>query len=78
MIAPGLYRHYKGALYRVIGTVRDSTNGPGEGREMVLYISDAEHGFHVRERSQFTEYVATDEVHEGVRQFAPRFQRVRD
>lgn len=34
---PGLYRHHKGGLYRVTGTARDSTNGPGEGRTLVLY-----------------------------------------
>lgn len=56
-VLPGIYRHYSGVLYRVLLTGRDSTNGPDEGRTMVCYISDAEHGFHFREINQFTEKV---------------------
>lgn len=62
----GLYRHHKGGLYRVTGTARDSTNGPGEGRTLVLYSlvrRDPIDGIsllgseHAREVGQFLETV---------------------
>jgi hypothetical protein len=67
----GLYRHYKGPRYRVLFTGKDSTNGPGEGRAMVCYISDAEHGIHFRELSQFVEPVVWPD---GISR--PRFVKV--
>lgn len=56
-VPPGLWRHYKNVLYRVIGVANDSTNGNSEGRLMVIYISDAEHGLRVRDLNQFLEMV---------------------
>lgn len=57
---PGLYRHHKGGLYRVTGTARDSTNGPGEGRTLVLYREEPFSTLsipHAREVGQFLETV---------------------
>jgi hypothetical protein len=53
----GIYRHYKGPLYVVLGLAQDSTNGPSEGLKMVLYYSLGKHKLCVREISQFTEKV---------------------
>lgn len=52
-LKPGVYRHYKGMLYRVYGTARDSTDGPLEGRTMVRYSSMRTGDSHVRELGQF-------------------------
>lgn len=52
----GLYRHYKGALYRVLMVVRDSTNAR-DGRRLVVYVSDAQHGAHARDEEEFHEAV---------------------
>ena len=62
----GLYRHYKGGLYEVIGTARHS-----ETREpMTVYRAlYGEHGLWVRPADMFSEQVTV----EGVRQ--ARFQK---
>jgi len=62
----GLYRHYKGGLYEVIGTARHS-----ETREpMTVYRAlYGEHGLWVRPAAMFSEQVTV----EGVRQ--ARFQK---
>lgn len=62
----GLYRHYKGALYEVLATVRHS-----ETREaMTLYRAlYGERGLWVRPAAMFNESVVID----GVQQ--PRFAR---
>lgn len=52
----GLYRHYKGGLYAVLGIATDSTNGRNDAR-MVLYWSLAKQKLLVREISQFNERV---------------------
>jgi len=56
---PGVYRHYKGGLYRVLGLVRHS-----ETREvMVLYRAlYGTHGLWVRPRAMFLEAVLHDTV----------------
>lgn len=66
---PGLYRHYKGMLYEVVGTVRHS-----ESLEpMTLYRARyGEKGLWVRPAAMFNEEV----VIEGLRQ--PRFARQPD
>jgi hypothetical protein len=65
----GRYRHYKGMLYEVVGTVRHSeTLAP-----MTLYRAlYGERGLWVRAAAMFNEEVVID----GVRQ--PRFQREAD
>jgi hypothetical protein len=67
MTTPGLYRHYKGNLYEVMGTVRHSeTLEP-----MTLYRAlHGEHGLWVRPAAMFEEEV----VIAGVSQ--PRFAKM--
>jgi len=52
---PGLYRHYKGGLYRVLFTVQDSTNGRDEA-PMVCYVAlEGDHAGNicVRDEAEF-------------------------
>ncbi len=66
---PGIYRHYKGNLYRVVGLARHS-----ESLEPVVVYEAlyGERGLWVRPAAMFS----GDVVHGGVRQ--PRFARVAD
>ena len=63
---PGLYRHYKGLMYEVVGTVRHSETLEPMTLYRALY---GEHGLWVRPAAMFNEEVVID----GVRQ--PRFAR---
>ena len=67
--APGLYRHYKGNLYKVVDTVRHSeTLEP-----MTLYRAlHGERGLWVRPAAMFAEQVVID----GIPQ--PRFAKITD
>jgi len=66
-IAPGLYRHYKGGLYRLIGIASHSETL----EEMVVYRAlYGERGLWVRPRSMWDETVTVG----GVPQ--PRFARL--
>ena len=65
-IPPGLYRHYKGELYEVIGTVRHSETLEPMTLYRALYV---EQGLWVRPASIFNENVVID----GISQ--PRFAR---
>ena len=65
--APGLYRHYKGALYEVLNTVRHSETLEPMTLYRALY---GEQGLWVRPAAMFNEEVVID----GVRQ--PRFAKV--
>jgi len=58
---PGLYRHYKGNLYEVVGTVRHSETLEPMTLYRALY---GEHGLWVRPAAMFGEEVVID----GVRQ----------
>lgn len=62
----GLYRHYKGLLYQVVGTVRHSESLEPMTLYRALY---GEQGLWVRPAAMFNEDVEID----GVRQ--PRFAR---
>nr|WP_315238203.1 DUF1653 domain-containing protein [uncultured Albidiferax sp.] len=64
---PGRYRHYKGMLYDVVGTVRHSETLEPMTLYRALY---GEHGLWVRPAAMFEEEV----VIAGVRQ--PRFTRI--
>ncbi|WP_295956368.1 DUF1653 domain-containing protein [Rhodoferax sp.] len=64
---PGRYRHYKGMLYDVVGTVRHSETLEPMTLYRALY---GEHGLWVRPAAMFEEEV----VIAGVRQ--PRFSRI--
>ena len=63
---PGLYRHYQGLLYEVVGTVRHSETLEPMTLYRALY---GEQGLWVRPAAMFNEEVVVD----GVRQ--PRFLR---
>jgi hypothetical protein len=63
---PGLYKHYKGMLYEVVGTVRHSESLEPMTLYRALY---GEKGLWVRPAAMFNEDVVID----GVRQ--PRFTR---
>jgi hypothetical protein len=64
---PGLYRHYKGNLYEVVGTVRHSETLEPMTLYRALY---GEHGLWVRPAAMFEEEV----VIAGVSQ--PRFTKI--
>jgi len=64
--SPGLYRHYKGLLYEVVGTVRHSESLEAMTLYRALY---GEQGLWVRPAAMFNEKVVID----GIRQ--PRFAR---
>ena len=65
----GLYRHYKGLMYEVVGTVRHSESLEPMTLYRALY---GERGLWVRPAAMFSEVVVID----GVRQ--PRFARQPD
>lgn len=64
---PGLYRHYKGNRYEVVGTVRHSETLEPMTLYRALY---GEHGLWVRPAAMFEEEVVID----GVAQ--PRFAKI--
>ncbi len=66
---PGLYKHYKGMLYEVVGTVRHSESLEPMTLYRALY---GERGLWVRPAAMFNEAVVID----GVSQ--PRFTRQAD
>ena len=66
---PGLYRHYKGGQYRVLGTVRHSETLEPMTLYQALY---GQQGLWVRPAAMFGETV----VIEGVER--PRFERIGD
>ena len=56
-VKPGIYRHFKGNMYKVIGTARHSETM----EEMVVYQAlYGEMGLWVRPRHMFTETVERD------------------
>jgi len=67
MIAPGLYRHYKGNDYEVLGVATHSETGESLVVYRALY---GEFGLWVRPLAMFEETVAIDGV------VTPRFARV--
>lgn len=66
---PGRYRHYKGLLYEVLGTARQSETLEPMTVYRALY---GERGLWVRPAAMFSQEVVID----GVRQ--PRFVRIAD
>ena len=68
-VIPGLYRHYKGKMYVVIGVARHSETEV----EMVVYRAlYGEYGLWIRPREMFWEPVLRDGV------YVPRFQYLGD
>lgn len=53
----GIYRHYRGGLYTVLFVARNSTNGPDEGKNVVVYVSHKDGYVSVRDEEQFHELV---------------------
>ncbi len=70
---PGRYRHYKGNLYDVVGTVRHSETLEPMTLYRALYGA---HGLWVRPAAMFNEMVDIDGPNGIVRQ--PRFARMDD
>jgi hypothetical protein len=66
---PGVYRHYKGLMYEVVGTVRHSESLEPMTLYRALY---GERGLWVRPAAMFNEEVVIDGVHQ------PRFARQPD
>lgn len=54
---PGIYRHYKGSLYEVLGTAQHSEN---EGLLVVYRALYGEFGLWVRPLEMFTESVTVE------------------
>ena len=68
MIEPGLYRHYKNKLYRVVGMATHSETE----ESLVLYHREGETRLWVRPESMWGELVETPDGP------CPRFDRVGD
>lgn len=62
MITPGIYKHYRGHLYRVLFVAKDSNNGPDEDQNVVVYVSLSPEGrtpgrISVRAEEEFDELI---------------------
>lgn len=69
MIIPGLYKHFKGKLYRVFGVAEHSETG----EKLVVYIAlYGEGGMWVRPIQMFTETIERDG------KVVQRFERISD
>ena len=66
----GILRHFKGGWYLALGTCRDSTNGPGEGRRLVLYVALRDLSLHSRLQSEFLSPACR---RDGCKMCPPRF-----
>lgn len=79
-VTSGLYRHYKGGMYRVLFTARNSTNGTND-EELVVYVSiGGEYAgrLSVRDAAEFVEEVEVPLVYSVGTMKVPRFERVGD
>ncbi len=52
-----LYRHHKGGLYVVQGPALSATNGPTDGRRVIIYHAKDGHQLFVRDALEFGEAV---------------------
>lgn len=74
MTRQGIYKHYKGGLYTVLFVARNSTNGPDEGKNVVVYVSHKDGYVSSRDEGQFHEMVNPNPKHlEGGAILVPRF-----
>jgi hypothetical protein len=76
--ADDVYKHYKGGRYRIVGTARNSNNGPDDGKELVLYtcIDIDPLDFHDEnsvERAEIVYARTVDEFFEYVPGYGDRF-----
>jgi len=73
VVEPGLYRHYKGGMYRVLFTAQDSTNG--RDLELVVVYLSCKHGtLNTRRQSEFVERVQVDDT--DTHHWPRRFEKV--
>lgn len=71
----GLYRHYKGDSYVVIGLAWQSDNGR-ERVPVVVYVSLTKGTINVRTESEFHEHVSVEGKHPMESNEVPRFAYV--
>ena len=61
MTRPGVYRHFRGDMYRVLFTARNTTSGVDYAQHMVVYVSLYTGGtVSCREVLEFNDYVTTE------------------
>ncbi len=60
LIKPGIYRHYKGYDYQVIGSARHSENEEALVLYHPLYGNESDREYWVRPLAMFTETVSLD------------------
>lgn len=60
MTKPGIWKHYKGGLYRVLFNAKQATNGSDEGRVEVVYISLVRGAVETRDEVEFMQRVWRD------------------
>lgn len=73
-IKPGIYEHFKGGRYTVLGIVFDSTNG-ADHKEMVHYVSHSSGLPFVRDLSEFLSSATVQRL-DGMSRDVPRFRLV--
>lgn len=75
MVTQGVYRHYKGGLYRLLFIAKDSTNNsPTANEDVAVYVSLSEGGrVSVRLLREFDERVAVPCGDGGEPHHVPRF-----
>ncbi len=56
MTRPGIYKHFKGGLYRVLCTAEECTNAH-PGRDLVVYISLENGKVYCRDQDEFHEWM---------------------
>lgn len=77
-IRPGIYRHYKGAEYRVLFEAFESTNSreAAPRTRVVVYFSLEKGCMNVRDLEEFVSDVTVED--EGDAREIPRFVRISD
>lgn len=70
---PGVYRHYKGNLYRLLFVAKDSgNNSPTQNEDIAVYVSLYESGrISTRPMSEFLETVIDPNTNSPVARFTP-------
>ncbi len=76
MTRPGIYRHYKGGLYRVLATAENCTNGDPND-QLVVYIALSNGKVYAREQEEFHEWIKEDHLAGGAC-MVPRFIMVEE
>jgi hypothetical protein len=71
-VRPGIYHHYKGPLYVVLGVAEESTNGRPE-EASVVYFSVEKEKLRSRVEAEFVELLVMPDVEHGGTESVPRF-----